>query len=162
MTERVSLVGNYAYIDAKVIADDGVNRLNPFGNLDPTVYGPPSGLYGNHLQNVPRHSGKVFAIYNFGENGLGWRVGLGVTASTQAWGDPQNTFIIPGWARLDGMASYATMIEAHKLTAQLNLKNINNAQYYSGPDSFVYTQNAQQTAFPMAPFTATGTVRFEW
>ncbi len=162
LSDHLSLIGNYAYIDAKVISDDLVNRLNPFGTLDPAVFGTPSGLYGNHLANVPRHSGKVFAIYNFGESGLGWRLGLGVTASTQAWGDIQNTFLMPGWARLDGFASYTTLIEGHKLTAQLNLKNINNVQYYSGPDNFFYTQNAQQTAFPMAPFTATGTLRFEW
>ena len=162
VTNRLSLVANYAHIDAKVISDDPVNRLNPFGTLDSDVFGAPSGLLYNRLPNVPRHSGKIFAIYDFGENGLGWRVGGGVTASTRAWGDIQNTFLLPGWARLDAFASYATLIEGHKLTAQLNLKNINNAQYFTGAENFFYFQNAQLTAFPAPPFTALGTVRVEF
>ncbi|MGD9658537.1 MAG: TonB-dependent siderophore receptor, partial [Methylocystis sp.] len=128
LTERWSLTGNYAYIDAKVIADNFVNRLNPFGLLDPAIFGEQGGLLYNHLDNVPRHSGKIFVVYDFGDNGLGLRLGGGVTASTHAWGDIQNTCVIPGWARLDAFASYATLFDGHKVTAQLNLKNINNAQ----------------------------------
>ena len=88
---------------------------------------------------MPRHSGKILLTYDFGDNGLGLRVGGGVTASTRAWGDIQNTFLLPGWARLDAFASYATLVEGHKLTAQLNLKNINNAQYFTGVDNFFNT-----------------------
>jgi iron complex outermembrane receptor protein len=152
VTDRLSLVANYSHIDAKVISDNPKDPLNPFG----------SGLYGNHLDNVPRHSGKVFAIYDFGENGLGWRVGAGVTASTRAWGDLQNTFLMPGWARLDGFASYTTLYEGHKITAQLNLQNINNAQYFTGVDNYFNYNVPPLPLFPAKPFTATGTVRFEW
>ena len=89
---------------------------------------------------MPRHSGKIFLTYDFGDNGLGLRVGGGVTASTRAWGDIQNTFVLPGWARLDAFASYATLVEGYKLTAQLNLKNINNAQYFTGVGRFLQLQ----------------------
>ncbi|MFZ3181205.1 MAG: TonB-dependent receptor, partial [Methylocystis silviterrae] len=152
VTDRLSIVANYAHIDAKVISDDLKDPLNPFG----------SGLLYNHLGNVPRHSGKIFVTYDFGESGIGWRVGGGVTASTRAWGDIQNTFLIPGWARLDGFASYSTLLEGHKLTAQLNLRNINNAQYFVGVDNYLAAFGPPLRSIPAAPFTATGTVRVEF
>jgi iron complex outermembrane receptor protein len=150
--DRWAIIANYAYIDAKVISDNLKNPLDPFG----------SGVFLNHLDNVPRHSGKIFLTYDFGADGLGLRVGGGVTASTHAWGDIQNTFLIPGWARLDAFASYATLIEGHKLTAQLNLKNINNVRYYTGVDNFFNYYNPPLSALPAPPFTATGTIRMEF
>lgn len=151
VTNRMAVIANYAYTDAKVIADNWRNPLNPYG----------SGLLYNHLDNVPRHSGKIWLTYDFGENGLGWRVGGGVTAATHAWGDIQNTFILPGWARLDGFASYTHMIDGHKLTAQLNLRNINNAQYFNSSDG-QWNNPPRLAVFAAQPFTAVGTVRFEW
>jgi iron complex outermembrane receptor protein len=162
ITDRLAVTANYAYIDAKVIADNPFNPLNPFGILDPLIFGQQGGLLGRHRDNVPRHSGKVFLTYDFGDNGLGFRVGGGVTAATRAWGDIQNTFLLPGWARLDAFASYATLFEGHKLTAQLNLKNINNAQYFVGPDNFFNNFSAPYSSIPAKPFTATGTVRMEF
>jgi len=149
--DRFAVLANYALIDAKVIADNARDPLNPYG----------SGLYLNHLDNAPRHSGKVWLTYDFGDTGLGWRVGGGVTASTHAWGDIQNTFLIPGWARLDAMASYSTLYEDHKLTAQLNLNNITNTRYFTGTDIF-YNVPARMSAFPAQPFTVVGTLKFEW
>lgn len=152
VTDRLSLVANYAYTNAKVISDAG--KQDPF---DP--YG--SSLLGNHLDNVPRHAGKIFATYDFGDNGLGFRIGGGVTAATQAWADIQNTYVLPGWARLDAFASYATLYEGHRLTAQLNLRNINNAQYFNGADIF-FNNFTRLNLLPADPFTAVGTLRFEW
>ncbi|MFO1125513.1 MAG: TonB-dependent siderophore receptor [Methylocystis sp.] len=162
VSERVAIIANYAHIDAKVIDDSPVNRLNPFGALDRDIYGPRSGLLGNHLQIVPRHSGKIALTYDFGENGLGFRVGASVTAQTRSWGDVQNTFLLPGRARLDGFASYATLFEGHKLTAQLNLKNINNVHYFQAVDNFFNYNVAPYLRTPAPPFTAVGTLRFEW
>jgi iron complex outermembrane recepter protein len=66
------------------------------------------------------------------------------------------------WARLDAFASYATLVEGHKVTAQLNLKNINNAQYCTGTDNF-FNYNAPPLQLLAAPpFTAVGALRFEW
>lgn len=149
--DRLAILANYALIDAKVIADNARNPLNPYG----------SGLYLNHLDNVPRHSGKVWLTYDFGDTGLGWRVGGGVTVSTRAWGDIQNTFLIPGWARLDAMASYAALYEGHKLTAQLNLNNITNTRYFTGTD-INFNAGPRLAAFPAEPLTVIGTLKFEW
>ncbi|RNJ50444.1 TonB-dependent siderophore receptor [Methylocystis hirsuta] len=149
--DRIAIIANYAYMDAKVISDSAKDPLDPYG----------SGFLYNHLVNAPRHAGKIFATYDFGENGLGLRAGVGVTASTHVWGDLQNTFLLPGWARLDGFASYATLVEGHKVTAQLNLKNINNAQYFTGVDNY-FNASARFNALPAPPFTATGQIRVEF
>jgi iron complex outermembrane recepter protein len=162
ITDRLAIIANYAHIDAKVISGDPVNRLNPFGMLDSTIYGPTSGFLGNHLAIVPRHSGKIALTYDFGENGLGWRVGSSVTAQTRSWGDIQNTFVLPGWGRLDGFASYATLIEGHKMTAQLNLRNINNVHYYEAVDNFFNFNIPPNLRTPAKPFTAVGSLKFEW
>jgi iron complex outermembrane recepter protein len=151
LNDRFAVMANYANIDAKVIVDSPRNPLDPYN----------SGLLGNHLDNVPRHSGKVWLTYDFGEAGLGWRVGGGVTAASHAWGDIQNTFLIPSFARLDAMASYSTLYEGHKLTAQLNLNNITNARYFTGTDIY-FNSPARTSAFPAPPFTVVGTLKFEW
>jgi iron complex outermembrane receptor protein len=156
ISDRWTVIANYAHIDAKVIADAPKNPLDPFGFTD------TSGFYLNHLDNAPRHSGKIFLTYDFGEGGLGLRVGGGVTASTHAWGDIQNTFVIPGWARLDGFASYTTLYEGHKVTAQINLRNITNTRYYTGVDNFFNYYNPPLSALAAPPFTAIGSLRFEW
>lgn len=156
IADRWTVIANYAHIDAKVISDSPKNPFDPFGFTD------TSGVYLNHLDNAPRHSGKIFLTYDFGEGGLGLRVGGGVTASTQAWGDIQNTFVIPGWARLDAFASYSTLYEGHKVTAQLNLRNLTDTRYYTGVDSFYNYYNPPLAALAAPPFTATGTLRFEW
>lgn len=150
VTDRLSLVANYALLDAKVIADNPKTPLDPFGG----------GLLYNHLPNAPRHSGKVFAIYDFGENGLGFRLGGGVTATTHSWGDNWNTFVVPGWARVDGFASYSTLYDGHKITAQINVHNLANTRYFYGADEYNWNFPPFQI-FPAKALTAVGSLRFE-
>ena len=57
--------------------------------------------------------------------------------------------------------SYTTLVEGHKVTAQLNLKNINNAQYFSGTDNY-FNSNARFNLYPAQPFTAVGSIKFQW
>lgn len=162
ITDRMSVIANYAYLDAKVIADTPPNRLNPFGRLPEDPYGPQGGVFGNHLEFAPRHSGKVFLTYDFGDNGLGFRVGGGVTASTHWWGDLQNTFLMPGYARLDGFASYTAELYGHKVTTQLNLQNINNVRYFDAVDNVFNQYSPPALRIPARPFQVVGTLRFQW
>jgi iron complex outermembrane receptor protein len=162
VTDRMSVLANYAYTDAKVISDDPPNPSNPFGMLNPAVYGAKGGLLGNHLEFAPRHSGKLFVTYDFGENGLGFRVGGGVTASTHWWGDIQNTFLMPSYARLDGFVSYTAELSGHRITAKLNLQNINNVRYFDAVDSYVNVFSPPYYRIPARPFQAVGTVGFQW
>lgn len=162
ITDRMTIVANYAYTDAKVIDDNAPNRLNPFGLLDSAVFGAQGGFLGNHLEFAPRHSGKLFLTYDFGDNGLGFRAGGGVTASAHWWGDLQNTFLMPGYARLDGFASYTAELYGHRVTAQLNLQNINNVRYFEAVDDTFNFNTAPRTGIPARPFTAVGTLSFKW
>lgn len=162
LTDRMTVIANYAYINAKVIDDDAPNRLNPFSFLDDAVFGAPGGFLGNHLEFAPRHSGKLFLTYDFGENGLGFRAGGGVTVSTHWWGDIQNTFLMPGFARLDGFASYTAELYGHRVTAQLNLQNINNVRYFDAVDDTFNLNWAPRFRIPARPFTAVGTLSFKW
>lgn len=162
INDRMTVIANYAYIDAKVIADAAPNPLNPFGSVDEAVYGPQGGLLGNHLEFAPRHSGKLFMTYDFGDNGYGFRVGGGITASTHWWGNIQNTFTMPGYARLDGFASYTADVYGHKVTAKLNLQNLNNVRYFDAVDDS-FNQNAPPNfRIPARPFTAVGSIAMKW
>ena len=116
----------------------------------------------NNLEFAPRHSGKLFLTYDFGDNGLGFRAGGGVTASTHWWGDLQNTFLMPGYARLDGFASYTAELYGHRVMAQLNLQNINNVRYFEAVDDTFNFNSAPRFRIPARPFTAVGTLSFKW
>lgn len=162
VTDRISVVANYAYLDAKVISDTSpINPLNPYGSLNRAAFGPTGGFLGNHLEFAPRHSGKIFLTYDFGENGLGFRVGGGVTASSNWWGDLQNRFVMPGFARLDGFANYTAELYGHRVTAQLNLQNINNVRYFETVDNTVNFFAPPFYRIPAQPFRAVGTLSFK-
>lgn len=162
VTDRISVVANYAYLDAKVINDTSpINPLNPYGSLNRAAFGPTGGFLGNHLEFAPRHSGKIFLTYDFGENGLGFRAGGGVTVSSNWWGDLQNRFIMPGFARLDGFANYTAELYGHRVTAQLNLQNINNVRYFEAVDNTVNFFAPPFYRIPAQPFRAVGTLSFK-
>lgn len=143
VTDRLSLIANYAYLDTKVTRDD-------------------SGLQGNRLDNVPSHSGRLFLVYSFGsEDGLGWRLGGGIASASKASGDRENTFDLPAYYRLDAMASYSMMVGTRRMTAQLNLRNLTNTKYYDGADIF-FNAPARFAVYAAQPFTAIGTIRMEF
>lgn len=142
LTERLSLVGNYAYTSTKVTQDN-------------------NGLQGKQLDNVPRHTAKVFLTYDLGSGGLGWRVGGGAYAADHAQGDRANSFSIPGYVRLDALVAYRGKSHLGRWTAQLNLRNILDKKYFDGTDNF-YNAVPRINLIPAQPFTATATVRLEF
>jgi iron complex outermembrane receptor protein len=143
VTTQLNLIVTYAYLDTKVTRDD-------------------RGLQGNRLDNVPSHSGRVFLVYHFGgEDGLGWRVGGGVSAASTVSGDRENTFNLPAYYRLDAMASYSAMVGGQRLTAQLNLRNLTNTKYFDGTDIF-FNAPARFGVYAAQPLMAIGTIRMEF
>ena len=144
VTPQLNLIVTYAYLDTKVTRDD-------------------SGLQGNRLDNVPSHSGRVFLVYHFGgEDGLGWRVGGGVSAASAVSGDRENTFNLPAYYRLDAMTSYSMMAGGRRLTAQLNLRNLTNTKYFDGTDIFYNQRSPRFGLFAAQPLMAFGTIRMEF
>ncbi|MES1256486.1 MAG: TonB-dependent receptor [Acidobacteriota bacterium] len=120
-------IASYAYTDAKVTSDN-------------------SFPVGDHLSNIPRHSGSLWSTYHL-SNGR-WRgagVGAGVVVLGAREATLPNTFELSGFARVDVMASYGR--GAWQL--QLNGLNVLNQKYFVGGSAgtFNYTVN------PSAPAT---------
>ncbi|MFZ2169356.1 MAG: TonB-dependent receptor [Methylococcaceae bacterium] len=144
ITDEISVVGNYAFTDARITQDF-------------------SGLQGNRLNNVPEHSGSLWLKYDIHHyeplNGLSF--GVGVFAAGQRQGDNDNTFVLPGYARLDAFTSYAYQLGDSRLITQFNIRNLLDKTYYESTDPF---QNAPPRVgiYPGAPLTAMGSIRLEF
>ncbi|WP_414705729.1 TonB-dependent siderophore receptor [Pseudomonas sp.] len=113
LSERWSLIGGYAFTDAHVIED-------------PT-------LKGNRLQNVPKHSGSLSAVYEVGAllGGDRLRLGGGAHYVGERAGNPDNDFDLPGYTVADAFATYETKLDGQKVKFQLNVKNLFDRTYYS-------------------------------
>lgn len=113
LSERWSLIGGYAFTDAWVVED-------------PT-------LKGNRLQNVPKHSGSLSAVYDagalWGSDRL--RLGAGAHYVGERAGNPDNDFHLPGYTVADAFATYETTLDGQKVKFQLNVKNLFDRTYYS-------------------------------
>jgi iron complex outermembrane recepter protein len=133
LTPQLALMASYAYQDA-VVTEDEVFK-------------------GTRLANAARHSGSVWARWMLDAQ---WAAGAGVFFQSQRQGDQANTFQLPGFGRVDAMASYAFTTGAGKASVQLNLKNVFDKRYYSGSHQFVKDWIA-----PGAPRTASITLRFD-
>ncbi|MBK5011864.1 TonB-dependent receptor [Pseudomonas sp. S60] len=113
LSERWSLIGSYAFTDAKVTKDPA--------------------LEGNRLQNVARHGASLSAVYDFGNlfGGDNLRVGAGARYVGERPGNATNTFDLPSYTVADAFASYETKLDEHKVRLQLNVKNLFDKVYYS-------------------------------
>ena len=90
ITTRVSLIATYAFDAA-------------------TITGDNTGLQGNELANVPRHSGSVWLK---GLVAHDFFVGGGAVMRGERQGDTQNTFQLPGYVSVDAFASYRLTVGA--------------------------------------------------
>lgn len=131
---QLALMASYTYLDAKVTED-------------------PS-YQGTRLANAARHSGSVWGRWTFDEQ---WAAGLGVFAQGQRQGDVNNTFQMPGYARVDAMLSYAFRTGSGKGSLQFNLKNVFDKLHYTGSHPLV--KDWIQVG---APRTASLTLRLDY
>ena len=93
---------------------------------------------GKRLPNVPRHSGSVWARYAMGER---WSLGGGVCAQGGRAGDQGNTFVLPGYARVDAMAAYRFPLGNAKGQLQFNVNNLFDREYFTGSHQHVTDWN---------------------
>ncbi|MGH8614043.1 MAG: TonB-dependent siderophore receptor [Gammaproteobacteria bacterium] len=143
LTDTLSLIGSYAYTDAKVTKDNG-------------------GLQGNQLPNAPLHSGSLWLKYDVsGYQADGLSFGVGVFANGHREGDAENTFELPGYARLDALAAYRRKIGPSRLTVQLNIWNLLDKVYYESADGFSNAP-ARLSIVPGAPLTVLGSIRIDF
>jgi iron complex outermembrane receptor protein len=132
VTERLSVIGSYAYSDAQTTKDD-------------------SGFQGKRYQGVPRHAGSIWVRYQ-ATNAFAF--GGGVFAEDDRPGDLGNTFLLPGYGRVDAFAQYAFAVNDIRWIAQINVNNIFDQRYFAG----VYN-NSRDFILPGSPRAATFTLR---
>jgi iron complex outermembrane receptor protein len=114
ITSHWNLTGSYSYTDARVTRDTDASKV------------------GRRLYGVPLNSAKAFARYDRVAGGAaGWSLGGGVVALGPQYGDVDNTFRIPGYARVDAMAGYKLVTPGGKrVMVQLNIENVTDKTYH--------------------------------
>jgi len=142
LTENLSIIGSYAYSDARITKD-------------------LSGTEGNRLASVPRNSGSLWAKWEFGDEfirGLSLGTGVYVRGTRSADNNittPADYVQLPGYARWDASIGYSFNYAGTKMTTQLNVYNILDKDYYDRADTSLLIQ-------PGAPLTFLGSVRVEF
>ena len=138
LTDDFSMIATYAYTD-------------PFITKDNTVAN--GGLLGKRLPWVPEHQASLWGTYQFTEH---FKAGLGGVVVGQRQGDAANSYQLPGYARLDAMAAYVQPIGKTRLTAQINVNNLLDKEYFTGSTSWLPTANIG------APISAMGSLKLEY
>ncbi|MFJ3057432.1 TonB-dependent siderophore receptor [Herbaspirillum sp. NPDC087042] len=129
LSKRLSLIGSYAYLDAKTTEDP---------------------LYaGLRLWNVARQTAALSLAYDVGAiagGGDKLRVGGGLHYVGERPGDSANSFMLPAYTVADAFATYDTNIGGKAVKFQFNIKNLFNKTYYtsSANQYFVSLGDARQ------------------
>lgn len=105
---NLRLIAGYAYLDAKLI-DDGPDFEND----------------GNRLGGIPKHSGSLWAIYEFEGALKGFGAGGGVFAQSRVPIGFENRSFYDSWTQVDVAAFY----KRNKWKLQFNAKNITDEEY---------------------------------
>lgn len=128
-----TLVASYAYSDATITRD-----TSPF-------------LVGNRLAGVPEHQASVWTSWAFDSALSGLTLGGGVFHASDQAATTANSFVLPGYTRLDLNARYAF---GDGLEVLLNVDNVTDRRYFiTGGFSQIY---------PQAPRTARITLTKRW
>ncbi|NOS75065.1 MAG: TonB-dependent receptor [Methyloglobulus sp.] len=132
---------------------DNLNLLATYAYTQSTYTQDFSGFKGNRLENVPRHQGSLWGTWQFND---AFKVGLGVVAVGKRYGDAGNTYSLPGYVRMDAMAAYTYRIGQHRLTAQVNLNNLLDKEYFANSDG------GSLDSIPGTPINVFGSLKYEF
>ncbi len=112
------VIANYAYIDSEITRANDITQ-------------------GNSLPNVPKHAGNIWSTYAFQSEALsGLRIGGGVTLRGKREGNRENDVQLPGYTLVNLMTSYAMKFGKTRLTAQLNVNNLFDIDYFPSTIGF--------------------------
>jgi len=154
INENWSVIANASHDDARVTQ---ASAYTP-GLYNPNLYNynsEPGGVVGNRLASVPENSANLWAKYEADGKLRGLSVASGVSLVGQQQGDNANSFQLPSYALLNAMVAYRFEFEKMHITAQLNVKNLTDANYWSAA-----TSRFQIT--PGTPRTFLASLRFEF
>jgi iron complex outermembrane receptor protein len=118
-----SVIANYTHDDVRTV--QGAPSYNPL-----TLITTQLAISGSKLAGSPRNYGNLWVKYDADDDFRGLSLGAGLTVSESYLGDTANSFVVPGYAIVNGMISYTTTIADFTVTGQLNVKNIGDATYY--------------------------------
>jgi len=138
ITERISLVATYAFDSAAITKDN-------------------TGLQGNELANVPRHSGSVWLKALVVPDLF---IGGGAVVRGERQGDTQNTFQLPSYVSVDAFASYRITVGRSRIVPQVNITNLTNAVYYVNSNNF--DSNPRAGIMPGQPRSVMASIRWEY
>jgi iron complex outermembrane recepter protein len=132
------MIGTYAYVDTKTLADPSA----------------PENI-GNRLLYAPAHQGSIWLKYDFNYDWLkGFSVGAGVFAAGRHHGDTANSYFDGTYARVDLMAAYRKRLRGTIMTAQLNINNVNDAEYF--------ILRNRRSNLPVEPLIVMGSIRLQY
>ncbi|WP_024879474.1 TonB-dependent receptor [Methylosinus sp. LW3] len=142
-----SVIANYTHDDVRTVEGSSANAL--------TVYNSNLAVAGKVLASSPRNYGNLWVKYDADDAFKGLSLGAGLTVTGSALGDNANSYVLPGYALLNGMIAYTTKIEGFNVTAQLNVKNITDTVYYPASQDRTYIMTG-------APRSFLGSLRLEF
>ena len=139
LSPEIRIIAGYAWLD------------NALLEVDPEA--PSLALVqdheGNRLPGIPRHSGNLWAVYEFAEGpaeGLG--LGLGVFAQTETYISTENWSTYDSWIQVDAMAYY----KKDNWKVQVNVSNLTDEEYnlaQAGTTSDVFAAIRAGTSDPL-------------
>ncbi len=138
------------------IFDPDYQHFSSFRQVRNSFFNPNDEWYAFTIQDLVRVSDRLKLL----ASGLGF--GAGLFAASQRQGDAPNTFQLPGYVRVDAAASYKLKLAGSSVTAQLNVHNLLDKEYYDGTAGGFGTEEARNFIYPGAPRTVVGSVRFEF
>ncbi|MCL2897516.1 TonB-dependent siderophore receptor [Brenneria tiliae] len=114
LTDSLSLIGSYAWTDARVTADPENN--------------------GNEMANAARHTASLFLTQDFGDTGIhagdNLRAGAGARYVGRRAGDTANSFYLDDYTVADAFVAYSLPLNGYQVKWQLNIKNLFDKTYY--------------------------------
>ncbi|MGH7908654.1 MAG: TonB-dependent siderophore receptor [Thermodesulfobacteriota bacterium] len=139
LTERLSVIGTYALTDAEITKETlGGGLQQP-------------GKPGDPLPGAREHSGSLWAKYEILPERF--EVGTGVFFAGKSPGILVDT---PGYGRWDAFAAYHFRLGGSRLTAQVNVNNILDKEYFYPAQQFL------SHIYPGEPITVLGSIRVEY
>jgi len=114
----------------------GWNVIATYANQNVHITKSEDGNVGNRLKFVPRNTGSVWSTYEVQKGDLkGFKIGGGVNLQDRAV-DAGNIINSPGYALVSLLAGYSFEVGKSRITAQLNVDNLLNKDYFSNPSNY--------------------------
>ena len=151
VTEALSLVGGFSFLDIRNVRDLGTTANE--------LTGQQVALQGRRPVLVPDSTASLFVDYRFTDGALaGLGLGGGVRYLGPSWGDPANTFKVPASVLVDAVVSYDLKhldptLQGFQL--QVNAQNLLDERYVTGCFSY-------SGCYYGLPRTVLATLRYRW